>query len=272
MPTPDGLPDLLRHAIDQTVAAERLEGWRPTDAHIGALVALVCGEVSFGQYLAVYRARYPSDGSASHRDYRHIFRRSRPYLIPGTTVLRNNFGVESQEALSDLEFVATAGRIAGWHCRLAQGAAGMRDVDVQTIHQHVFADVYPWAGAYRVTELRRGDAVFTWQSAIGRSMGHVHESARAIANHGASLDAPALAYRLACLYADYNHVHPFREGNGRAGSLLLHTVTALCGRRLDFSGVSREQWYAASRDSMPFRRDGRAKHRPFLPLLIDALR
>jgi cell filamentation protein len=142
MPTPDGLPDLLRHAIDQTVATERLEGWRPTDEHIGALVALVCGEVSFGQYLAVYRARYPSDGSAPHRDYRHIFRRSRPYLIPGTTVLRNNFGVDSQEALSDLEFVATAGRIAGWHCRLAEDAAGMRDVDVQTIHQHVFADVY----------------------------------------------------------------------------------------------------------------------------------
>ena len=64
MHTPDGLPDPLRHVIDQTVAAERLEGWRPTDEHIGALIALVCDEVSFGQYLAVYRARHPSDGSA----------------------------------------------------------------------------------------------------------------------------------------------------------------------------------------------------------------
>jgi fido (protein-threonine AMPylation protein) len=80
-------------------------------------------------------------------------------------------------------------------------------------------------------------------------MGYVHESARAIANHGASLDAPALAYRLARLYADYNHIHPFREGNGRAGTLLLHTVAALCGRRLDLSSVSREEWYLASRDS-----------------------
>jgi cell filamentation protein len=272
MHTPDGLPEPLRHAIDQTVAAERLEGWRPTDEHIGDLTALVCDEVSFGQYLAVYRARHPSDGSTPHRDYRHIFRRSRPYLIPGTTVLRNNFGVQTHAALSELEFVATAGRLAGWHRRLAQAGAGIRDVDVQTIHQHVFADVYPWAGAYRVTELRRGDSVFAWQSAIGRSMVAVHESARAIANHGASLDAPALAYRLARLYADYNHVHPFREGNGRAGTLLLHTVTALCGRRLDFSGVSRDEWYAASRDSMPFRRDGKPKHRPFLPLLVDALR
>jgi cell filamentation protein len=35
-----------------------------------------------------------------------IFRRNRPYLIPGTTVLRNNFGVDSQTVLSELEFVA----------------------------------------------------------------------------------------------------------------------------------------------------------------------
>jgi fido (protein-threonine AMPylation protein) len=80
-----------------------------------------------------------------------------------------------------------------------------------------------------------------------------------------------LAYRLARLYADYNHIHPFREGNGRAGALLLHTVAALCGRRLDLTGVSREEWYAASRDGMPFRRDGRANHRPFLPLFAAAL-
>jgi cell filamentation protein len=269
MSTHDRLPDRLRHAIDQTVAAERLEGWRPTDEHIGALVGLISGDVSFGEYLAIYRERYPSDGP-SRRDHRQIFRRGRPYLIPGTTVLRNNFGVESQSALSELEFVATAGRIAGWHRRLAEGDIRVGDVDVRAIHQEVFADVYAWAGSYRVTELRRGDSVFAWQSTIARSMTHVHQSARDLANYGSGLDAPSVAYRLARLYADYNHIHPFREGNGRAGTLLLHTVAALCGRRLDLSSVSRDALYAASRDSTPFRRDGQANHRPFLPLLVRA--
>jgi cell filamentation protein len=36
--------------------------------------------------------------------------------------------------------------------------------------------------------------------------------------------------------------------------------------------VSREEWYAASGDSMPFRRDGRPNHRPFLPLFAAMLR
>jgi cell filamentation protein len=67
-------------------------------------------------------------------------------------------------------------------------------------------------------------------------------------------------------------VDKFSEGNGRAGALLLHTIAALCARRLDLTAVSREEWYAASRDSMPFRRDGRPNHRPFLPLFAGALR
>ena len=252
------------------MAAERLEGWNATEADIETLTFLACEKLSFGKYLALYRASYPSDG-APPRGYRQFFRRSRPYLIPGTTVLRNNFGVDTAKALADLEFIATAGRMVAWHRRLTDEAVGIGDVDVRLMHQHVFGDVYAWAGRYRVTELRRGDSMFAWQSSIARSMALLEESARALAASGAGLDLPGLAYRLAGLYAEYNRVHPFREGNGRAGTLLLHTVAALCGRRFDLTTVTRDEWYAASRDSMPFRRDGAASHRPFLPLFNRAL-
>jgi cell filamentation protein len=270
-PARDGLPTPLRHAIDQTIAAERLEGWQPTDDHIDALIRLLSDETPFGEYLASYRAVHPSNGQPHRRDYRHILRRSRPYLIPGTMVLRNNFEVDSQAALSDLEFVATAGRMAMWHRMLADGAIGVHMVDVRAIHQHLFSDVYSWAGSYRITELRRGDSIFAWQSALGRLMALLEETARALAANGAGLDSAGLAYRLARLYADYNHIHPFRDGNGRTGTLLLHTIAALCGRRLDLTAVPREEWYVASRDSMPFRRDGRPNHRPFLSLFAGAL-
>ena len=266
----DGLPDALRHAIDQSIAAERLEGWQPTDAHVDALMRLLCDEVSFGEYLASYRANHPTVGEQP-REPRRIFRRSRPYLIPGTTVLRNNFGASNQDELSDLEFVATAGRMVTWHRMLAEGTLGASDVDVRAIHLHLFADGSSWAGNFRITELRRGDSVFAWQSTLGRLTALLEETARALAANGAGLERPGLAYRLARIYADYNHIHPFREGNGRAGVVLLHTIVAMCGRRLDLSTVSREEWYAASRDSMPFRRDGRPNHRPFLPLFADAL-
>ena len=138
------------------------------------------------------------------------------------------------------------------------------------IHQQLFADVYAWAGNYRVTELRLGDDVFAWQSSVHRMMDRIEETARAVVGDYSERTADALADQFARLYADYNHIHPFREGNGRTGTMMLHIVATLCGRRLDLSTFSRDEWYAASRDSMPFRRDGRADHRPFLPLFVRA--
>jgi cell filamentation protein, protein adenylyltransferase len=268
------LPEALRRAVDQTVAAERLEGWCPTGAHLDALAALLCGEMCFDDYLAGAAARHLPDTTPSRRDHWRALRRRQPYLIPGTTLLRNNFGVTHRQALAELEFVATAGRIALWHRRSAHGGLVGQDVDFRAVHRHVFADVYPWAGDYRVTELRRGDAVFAKHHAVPGAMAVIEQSARTLAVSAERFDAAALGYQLARLYAEYNQIHPFREGNGRTGTLLLHTVAALCGHRLDLTGVTRDEWYSASRDSMPFRRGsgaGGVNPRPFVPLLNRAL-
>lgn len=193
-----------------------------------------------------------------------------PYFIPGTTLLRNNFGAASAEMLADLEFVTTAGRMVQWLCRPDKCATGDA-LDVRGLHRHLFADVYPWAGEYRTTELRRGGQGFAWQATIAERMTEVHHSAHSVVGTCPARDDARLAYELARLYADFNQIHPFREGNGRTGTLLLHTAATRCGRRLDLTEVARDDWYAAAIDSMPFRRDGRASHRPFLYLLGSAV-
>ena len=152
-------------------------------------------------------------------------------------MLRNNFGADSLAMLADLEYVSTAGRIAGWHRRLAEGDVGVDDLDVRSIHKQLFADVYEWAGCYRVTELRLGDDVFARQSSVHQMMDLLEETARGLAVDDAEHDA-ALADQLARLYADYNRIHPFREGNGRTGTLMLHIVATLRGRRLDLGRSS----------------------------------
>ncbi len=204
---------------------------------------MACGEKVFGEYLAGYRSRYPPpDPQESRRGYGRIIRRARPYLIPGTTLLRNNFGVRAHGELRDLEFVATAGRLTQWHARLAMGDATADDLDMRDLHQHVFADVYPWAGSYRITELRRGDVVFAWQSGIAVAMAGIDQTARRVAADGEKLDTARLAFEMSRLYAEYNRVHPFREGNGRTGTLMLHTLAMLCGRRLDLAPITRDEW------------------------------
>ncbi|MCV7172315.1 Fic family protein [Mycobacterium manitobense] len=253
--------------VAATIAAHRLEGWQPADEHVAALHTLARGDVSFAEYLARFRDRHPPTQPHVRR---FRLRRAVPYFIPGTTVLRNEFGATSAETLHELEFAATAGRMAMWLRRVSdRGQAD--DLDVQVIHRYLFGDVYSWAGEYRTTELRRGDQHFAWQSSIAGRMATVHDSARRAMTVCVGADDSRVAYALARIYADHNQIHPFREGNGRTGAALLQLLARRCGKALDLSGISRDEWYAAARDSMPFRRDGRASHRPFLYLLGPAL-
>ncbi|MHA0289512.1 Fic/DOC family protein [Mycobacterium sp. C3-094] len=255
--------DAEEHVVATTVAVHRIEGWRPDAEHLESLAAIARGELRCDDHLAGYRRRHPPPV----RQRRRLrIGRPAPYLIPGTSLLRNEFGVTTADALADLEYMTSAARMAEWLCR----RPAEQPLDVRDIHRHLFGGVYDWAGRYRTVELRRGKQSFGSVSAIADAMATVHDRAQRLS--GGDHDSPRLAYELARIYADYNQIHPFREGNGRAGALLLLGVAAHRGRRLDFTGIERADWYAAAIDSMPLRRDGRASHRPFLYLLNRALR
>ena len=187
---------------------------------------MACGETVFGEYLAGYaidgtRRRIQQE---SRRGYGRIIRRSQ--AIPrfrerrccGTTSV-----CAPTAGCATWRFVATAGRLTQWHARLAMGDATADDLDMRDVHRHVFADVYPWAGSYRITELRRGDVVFAWQSGMRWRWPVSTRPRGASQQTGRSSTPPRLAFEMSRLYAEYNRVHPFREGNGRTGTLMLHT-------------------------------------------------
>ena len=253
----------VHRAVEQTLAAQRIEGWRPGPAHIADLNALAGGELRFGDYLASWRERYPPVPVR-----RRLLRRAVPYLIAGTTVLRNHFGVGDAEDLAALEYIATAGRMVLWHRK----NVAETDLDPRALHREVFGDVYSWAGEYRTIDIRRGGSAFLWQSEVDRAMTETRAAALRLAAGGRGYDDPRLAWELSRIYVRYNQIHPFREGNGRTGMLLLYALAARCGRQLDLSRVTRADWYRAAKDSMPLRRDGTASHRPFLPLLNKAVK
>ncbi|WP_166903872.1 Fic family protein [Mycobacterium sp. DL440] len=249
-----------RHALAQTIAAEHLEGWRPTPEQTASLTALLTGLTTYGEYLARH---LPSPAPPSRQ---RVLARRRPYFLPGTTVLRNNFGVQDAAVLTQLEFVATAGRILQAHLRCQDS-----DLDVRSLHRHVFGDVYAWAGEPRIVELRKRDSSFGSCARIPRALEILHAEIGGLSDEGTEIDHGTLSYRLARIYADYNQIHPFREGNGRTGTLLLHLLAGRAGRRLFLDDMTRSEWISASRDSMPFRRDGRADPRPFVAVLRGRL-
>jgi len=247
-----------RHALTQTVAAEQLEGWQPTAGEIAALSEFLSGALTFGEYLAPHLG-LPRTG------VRHpLLARRQPYLIPGTAVLRNNFGLVDAVMLARLEFIATAARIGQVHLRIGQWTP-----EVRQLHQHVFGDVYPWAGEPRIVELRRGDSAFLDSTEIPKALRWLSSEIAELDD--AALTDDALVFQLARIYSEYNRIHPFREGNGRTGTLLLHLLAYRAGRRLDLCGITRADWIAASRNSMRVRSDGRVDPRPLAALLQGAV-
>lgn len=131
--------------------------------------------------------------------------------------------------------------------------------------------MYAWAGEPRIVELRKGDSMFGSCARIPRALEALQVEISRLVDEGTEIDDGTLSYRLARIYADYNQIHPFREGNGRTGTLLLHLLAHRAGRRLSLDDLTREEWISASRDSMPFRRDGRADPRPFVAVLRGRL-
>ena len=256
---PNRLSPRQREAVAQTIAAEALEGWQPTDENTSDLVDLALDRLTFNNYLAKYLVRaWESNGPVR----RKVIARRRPYLIPGTGVLRNNFGLDNPAVLAELEFLCTAGRLVRLHLQPAHP-------DARALHRAIFADVYSWAGELRITDLRRGQSSFAPVDSLHHRLAQIHSDAQELAETKRS--DTQFAYRLAHIYSAYNHTHPFREGNGRTGSLLLHKIADRSGRRVDLGRVTRTTWIEASRDCLPFRRDGVADHRPFLPIMNTVL-
>jgi cell filamentation protein len=118
------------------------------------------------------------------------------------------------------------------------GLPASYDLDgLRSIHRHLFQDVYAWAGEPRTVEIRKGDVFFA-------PVARIEDSIREVADYVAATDnlravAPGdIAHALADVYAVVNHVHPFREGNGRTQREYLTALARESGHHIDWPAVS----------------------------------
>ncbi len=56
---------------------------------------------------------------------------------------------------------------------------------------------------------------------------------------------------MGAFYAEINHAHSFREGNGRTGKLVLDQLAERSSFALDWERVSGEEWNQASARTHP---------------------
>jgi len=164
-----------------------------------------------------------------------------PYLVPGTSVLRNKLGFTDAHDLDYAERLTVA--------RRGKKGVPAGDFDLahlRAIHHHLFQDVYDWAGEVRTVEISKGGSQFMFRQFIENGMADVHR--RIVAAHCfRKTTREDFSQGAGVVMGDVNYAHPFREGNGRTQLLYLKQLAHRAGHRLDLLRVERDSWFAASR-------------------------
>lgn len=170
-----------------------------------------------------------------------------PYLDPFWQILRNKVHARTaaELAASETELVLVRSM------QLTENPIeGRYDLPhVQAIHRHLFQDVYPFAGELRTVNLRKADDVDGWfvpadqlAAAAAVTFGQLKQD-KFLRGRPREEFVSGLAEHLAAV----NHLHAFREGNGRTQRVFFSQLSARAGYLLHWERVSAEENIAASR-------------------------
>ena len=166
-------------------------------------------------------------------------------------VLHNNFDIDNAEVLQDLESKLSAERLFELESGLVRLGPTFDRAHLEAIHKHIFQDVYPWAGRTRGEEFTidgvKYSPVQTWKLNKDDFLAHkfidagIHNALRHIADRKSLDTIEGFAENAGKALGDLNHVHEFREGNGRTQRFFTKTLGNEHGHNVDFTVISQER-------------------------------
>lgn len=167
------------------------------------------------------------------------------YPPPNEATLRNKFGIKDFARAMALERDITAINLTD-----VGSVKGCFDTaHIKAVHKHLFGDMYDWAGQFRKVNIYKEATSFcdvrkldTWFHSMDKQLPVLNVMQPGISVEDAS-------EFMAKWFRAYNYGHPFREGNGRTGRVMLVGMAKEAGYDLLFSGMSRVDWMDASKAS-----------------------
>jgi cell filamentation protein len=183
-----------------------------------------------------------------------------PYLYPGTDTLRNRLGLKDDAALLQAERMLT-------HARGREAARMSFPLDAdgyRALHEHLFQDLYEWAGQDRTVNIGKGGSLFAHAPYVANALSAVFKDLAA-SNQLQGLSREDFFDRLGHHMNELNAIHPFREGNGRT---MRHHATQLAreaGHPFRIAAIDKQAWMEASRHGFTT-----GDHQPFSAVLAAA--
>ncbi len=126
--------------------------------------------------------------------------------------------------------------------------------DVCTIHGEWLGDIYEWAGQFRNVNISKDDFTFAMARHVPQLMKDFEKNVLKKYTPCIFTSDDEIVTALAVVHTELMLIHPFREGNGRAGRLLSVLMALQAGLRgLDFSGIrgrKRQEYFSAVQAGM----------------------
>jgi cell filamentation protein len=153
------------------------------------------------------------------------------YADPKTGVMRNLANIAGYEELLFFESAAVAKRLK----ELEAKPITIHNAEtLLNIHRYLFQDVYEWARQKRTVEISKQGKQFFLTKFFDSGFAYVDNFI--VEYHKIDpADKSQLARHLADLLDSINHLHPFREGNGRTQREFLRTLALEKGYTLNLN-------------------------------------
>ncbi|WP_062008958.1 Fic/DOC family protein [Arthrobacter alpinus] len=170
--------------------------------------------------------------------------------IPGTQVIRNlvrrngaefPYGTVDQRVLDEAENFYIPTRLAelsNGQDLLGPGVKPFSFAHMRKIHQHLFQDVYAWAGEPRRVPMTKNSTSYAEPAEMNALLREQY-AALAEQNFLQQINSrEEFTKQLAGFWAEINHGHAFREGNTRSQTVFFEQLAHHAGWSLDVARLS----------------------------------
>ena len=133
------------------------------------------------------------------------------YVDPSSGLLKNLLDISDHDVLLFVESSAVSKRLQElfWNPITIKGTSSLLE-----IHQHLFQDIYAWAGKVRTVNISKDGKPFF----DGERFSSAFQYIDSLIEEYRTIDSSnfhEIAKALASILDHVNFLHPFREGNGR---------------------------------------------------------
>jgi cell filamentation protein len=165
-------------------------------------------------------------------------------------VLKNLLGIKKKQELDTLEWQKlenTHQQSAAMYGKTHQFTA----TDICRIHEMWLGNIYSWAGQYRQVNMEKDGFPFAAARQVPLLMQKFENDQLKKWTPCCFASLDEIAHAIAVTHTEFILIHPFREGNGRLGRLLVWLMALQAGLPpLNFGGIEgrkKQEYFAAVR-------------------------